>query len=479
MSTKSTFSCLSHRVRSFVFAREANVAVTFALILVPVLAMAGAAMDYSRANSVKADLQAALDSTALILAKEADNDSASELQANAQKYFEATFNRSRTENPTITANYSKSGGSKIVLNGSVELPTDFMQILGYNRFTITSSSTAAWGTSKLRVALVLDNTGSMAGSGKLSALKSASHNLLSMLQSAATTDGDIQVAIVPFSNGVNVGTGNVSESWLDWTYYTASGGWGGYGGGWGGGYGGGWGGGGGDTSWSSGSGTWGTNNTWNGSYGSTCTWSTCWQSTGTWSGSTWGTNTSHWQGCVTDRDKDYDVLNTAPTTSIKSTLYPAVFASSCPVAMMGLSYDWTSLNALIDDMVATGTTNQTIGLAWGWQALTPGAPLDNPPTPSNTQRVIVMLTDGLNTENRWSTNQSDIDARTAKVCSNIKADGITLYTIQVNTGGDPTSTLLQNCASDSSKFFLLTNAGGIITVFNQIGTDLKQLRIAK
>ena len=32
-------------------------------------------------------------------------------------------------------------------------------------------------------------------------------------------------------------------------------------------------------------------------------------------------------------------------------------------------------------------------------------------------------------------------------CANIKAAGITIYTIQVNTGGDPTSTLLQNCAS--------------------------------
>ena len=31
-------------------------------------------------------------------------------------------------------------------------------------------------------------------------------------------------------------------------------------------------------------------------------------------------------------------------------------------------------------------------------------------------------------------------------CNNIKAAGITLYTIQVNTGGEPTSTLLQNCA---------------------------------
>ena len=42
--------------------------------------------------------------------------------------------------------------------------------------------------------------------------------------------------------------------------------------------------------------------------------------------------------------------------------------------------------------------------------------------------------------------------------------------MQVNTGGDPTSTLLQDCATDASKFFLLTSAGQIVTTFGQIGT---------
>ena len=51
--------------------------------------------------------------------------------------------------------------------------------------------------------------------------------------------------------------------------------------------------------------------------------------------------------------------------------------------------------------------------------------------------------------------------------------------MQVNTGGDPTSTLLQNCASDSSKFFLLTSADEMVTTFEEIGTNLTKLRIAK
>ncbi len=65
-----------------------------------------------------------------------------------------------------------------------------------------------------------------------------------------------------------------------------------------------------------------------------------------------------------------------------------------------------------------------------------------------------------------------------KTCDNIKSAGITIYTVQVNTGNDPTSTLLQNCATDPSKFFLLTSSVQIVTTFDQIGTALTNLRLA-
>jgi hypothetical protein len=50
--------------------------------------------------------------------------------------------------------------------------------------------------------------------------------------------------------------------------------------------------------------------------------------------------------------------------------------------------------------------------------------------------------------------------------------------VQVNTGGDATSTLLQDCASDPGKFFLLTSAVQIVTTFGQIGTALQNLRLS-
>ena len=157
---------------------------------------------------------------------------------------------------------------------------------------------------------------------------------------------------------------------------------------------------------------------------------------------------------------------------------------------MGLSYDWTAMNTLVDNLYPLGATNQPIGLVWGWQSLVGGGPLTMPPKDSSYtyNSTIVLLSDGLNTLDRWygngSSTNTSVDQRMYEsvaigTCANIKASGVTIYTVQVNTGGDPRSTLLQNCASGTDKFWMVTTANGIGTVFNQIGTSLSKLRIAR
>jgi len=81
---------------------------------------------------------------------------------------------------------------------------------------IASSATIAWGNTRLRLALVLDNTGSMANNGKMSALKIATENLLTQLQNATVNNGDVYVSIVPFVKDVNAGSANYNASWIDW-----------------------------------------------------------------------------------------------------------------------------------------------------------------------------------------------------------------------------------------------------------------------
>ena len=243
---------LRHSLRAFAAAPGGNVAITFAFATLPLILAVGAAVDYSRGNAARADLQVALDSTALMLAKEAATDTTDQLQANALKYFKANFNMADATDISVSASYD-SATSSVVVNGSTKVPTDIMHIVGYDNMTIGGSSTATWGSTRLRVALVLDNTGSMSSSGKMTALKSATKSLLSQLQSAASSDGDVYVSIIPFSKDVNVGSANYNANWIDWTDWNSNnqscsngGGWGGWSqsswgwGGWGGWGGGAW-----------------------------------------------------------------------------------------------------------------------------------------------------------------------------------------------------------------------------------------------
>ena len=128
-------------------------------------------------------------------------------------------------------------------------------------------------------------------------------------------------------------------------------------------------------------------------------------------------------------------------------------------------------------MNPTGTTNVTIGLTWAWHALTPNAPLTEGTAPSaDTDKVIILLTDGENTANRWSTSAAEIDARTKKVCDNVKAAGIKLYTVRVIDGN---ASLLQQCASKPDMYFNVQNASQLDGVFSAISKNLANLRIAK
>lgn len=462
MGSKTLFPRLMQSLRAFAKQRSGNVAITFALATLPVVGAVGAAVDYSHANSVKAAMQSALDSTALMLSKEASTDTSAQLQTNALKFFTALFTRPEAKSVTITASYTTSGGSAVVVNGSAQVPTNFMGIMGYQNITVQGSSTAKWGSTRLRVALVLDNTGSMADSGKITALKSATKSLLTQLQSAASTNGDVYVSIIPFADDVNVGSTNYNASWIDWSDWED------------------------DNGYDSTTTTCpGHSSTKSGKSSKRCTTSTTWVPA----------NHNTWNGCITDRDQSYDQTITVPTSSSKSTdnptlLWPADQDGNCPVQMMGLNYNWTTMASLVDSMSPGGSTNQPIGLVWGWQSLVGGGPLSAPAmdTTYTYKQIIILLSDGLNTQDRWYGNGSDVSTQVdhrmvntdgSGTCANIKAAGITIYTIQVNTGGDPTSTLMQNCASSSDKFYMLTASNQIAGVFTSIGTALTKLRVAK
>ncbi|MDP2124868.1 MAG: VWA domain-containing protein, partial [Parvibaculum sp.] len=187
----------------------------FAIALIPIAAAAGASIDISRAYIVETRLSAALDAAALAVGT-ASGMSSQEVQAIAQAYFDANYPASKLGVPgTITVADTQT---TVDLSVSADLPTTIMGVVGIQSIKIGATSQVMRHGKKLEVMLVLDNTGSMNYDGRMTVLKVAAKDLITTVSAAGVSPGDVRIGIVPFTTDVNVGSSNVNESWLKWTW---------------------------------------------------------------------------------------------------------------------------------------------------------------------------------------------------------------------------------------------------------------------
>jgi Flp pilus assembly protein TadG len=465
---RSKYSAMAGPVQDFLNNGRGNIAVTFAIALVPIISFVGAAIDYTRASSARSAMQSSLDSTSLMVAKDISTGAitASQASATALAYFNALYTNKDASGIAITTTYTAtngSGTSSVSVTGSAKVTTSFMKIAGFTDLGISSASTATWGGTRMRVAMALDVTGSMNDYGKIDAMKSAATDLVRTLKGLGSTADDMYISIVPFAQMVNVGASNKGANWLNWTEL----------------------------------GSCSSSNWANASYMSRFnTQDGCQANGGNWSSTS---SKSNWKGCVTDRDKPYDTTKDAPISS--PTDFPAVFYKQngidiCPEELLPLTSTYSaSSTQLITDkisaLVANGGTNQPIGIQMAWQTLQPGGAFNAPAKDPNYKYtdVLIVLSDGLNTIDRWYGDGSDpspqVDARQTILCQNINNQTATtkqeyrVYTIQVNTDSDPESAVLKACASSNGGFFPTSTASGIAAAFNSISSSLSKLRVAQ
>jgi Flp pilus assembly protein TadG len=545
------FRRLRAAARRFGAANDGNIAILFGIAVIPIISFVGAAVDYTRAVAARSSMQAALDSTALMLGKDLSEGAitTSQITEKADAYFKALYTNTEAKSVTITATFTQNtgNGSTILINGSGNIETGFMRVVGFPTMDFNTNSTSTWGMKRMRVALVLDNTGSMDSNGKMAAMKKAATDMITDLSSYSKKAGDVFISIIPFSKDVNVGTANVDASWINWSeweaeppilndksssinaaFRTAK----------------------------AGSNCPFTRNThgfvcmdrpatasgaqttsqipangyicpgldngrwpgkasiyYNGCYttrtGESASCGTFDQTRCTCSGSgsskvchLWrGDDTaataaarpahSTWTGCINDRDPDYDTTNIAPGSASNDgtpskRFYAEQWSQCLTSTVTPMSEQWQTLKDQINAMVASGNTNQAVGLAWGWQSLsTENDPIKAPPKDANYvyKDYIVLLSDGLNTQNRWSSSQSNIDARQKILCQNIKNDKVnpvTVFTIQVNiNSADAQSQVLKECATPDGSFQMITSATQTSDAFKNILTQISKLRVAK
>jgi len=169
------------------------------------VAVVGVAVDYSRASSVRVQLQAAVDAAAMAGAVSKDK-STSGRTAAAEGSFDA--NTANLKHGAAVTRQASPGAGTMSVTATATVPTVFMKLMNTSEIDVSTSSTVSFGGKKLELALVLDTTGSMNYNNKLAELKSAVPTILDIVMPAGTIHS--RVALVPFATYVNVGSTNTA-----------------------------------------------------------------------------------------------------------------------------------------------------------------------------------------------------------------------------------------------------------------------------
>ncbi|MEX6506864.1 pilus assembly protein TadG-related protein [Jiella sp. M17.18] len=461
--------------------RRGNFGMIAALSAIPLILAMGGGVDYSNALRIRTDVQSAADAAALAAAKYTGTDAA-ERQRQADMLFKANIK----SDIDVTSTKLTVDGKTFTYDAAFTVPTPFLTLMHIDSLKMTVEAVSQHSDLPLDIALVLDTTGSMGENGKMTQLKAAVKLFVANFE-GSTGDAKVQVAMVPFDTQIklnnettayygvpNTATCSLLKYTTDQKYcntslagFTA----------------------GSSATYTSGSTIYVYQTTKTTSTLTTvrttqsCFWGFCWNTGSETVFSAGQTKvTGPLSGCVTDRTQPYDTLPDAPNISNTATLYiPADTCQATLAPVVGLTSNLDSIATAVDTLDPTGSTNITIGVQWGMEALTGTAPLTGANTDPKTRRIMIVLTDGDNTQNRWTSNSTQIDARTTAACTNAKAmknpdnnTTLELYTIRVIDGNEA---LLKSCATDAGHYYSVKQASDLTAVFQDIAERVKRIRI--
>ena len=199
--------------------RSGHIAIIFALCIIPVVSIAGFAIDFSLLSSNKNKVQRAVDASVLAGAR------AMQAGKTQQEIRNVMYDYMRGQSQTSSNNgyncYSMNvqfpqGSQDIAASITCEQSATLMQVVGKDKLKFGVSSTSTWGIGKLDVAFMFDVSGSMswkppgAGSGdpnRITSLKAAALQAVDTLKPAngdAATE-DVRIAMVSYDSNVNAG----------------------------------------------------------------------------------------------------------------------------------------------------------------------------------------------------------------------------------------------------------------------------------
>ena len=471
-------SPIRHATRAHARFRQSRQASVLPLIAFAMLALTGAiglAIDGARLMLMHSTLQRAVDAGGLSAVAKLNT---SALETEVRKFTNVNFADGSVGATIETLTATLSADEKTVtINARATAPTTFMSIFGIDTMSTSVESVVERSVGGLELVLVMDNTGSMSGSG-MTALKSAANSLLDVLFGDETTGTNLYVGIVPFSQTVNVGSAHTD--WLVSGSLAAL--------------------------------DWGTTS-----------WGGCVEARGDGYDVTddppatrafqpyyWEDGSQNdWMTTTTTTTKVNGKTTTTTTTSYKSGLGQSLGPNKyCPAEVARLTSSKSTLASAISSMTAIGNTHVNYGAVWGWRLLSPkwrglwggdmdanGLPLDY--GTKSMSKAAVIMTDGENTmsssvytaygwlseKNLGTTNATtavtELNTRLTKVCTAMKNAGIIVYTIAFNNPGSSIEKLLESCATQTAFYFNSPSSSDLKTAFVEIGDSLSNLRISR
>ncbi len=522
--------------------RDGNFAVYLAVAAVPLLIAAGLAMDYTTVTRVDRELQAALDTAALSVAREGIKMDDAKAKAIAEQFVAANFNGVVN---SVTVNRS---GVAVSIGATVPPNLAFSGLLGNDSWQVSAISKAEYAPAKFEIALALDQTGSMEGA-KLAAMKDAVNTMVDAMSVQVSDPAALKIGIVPYATFVNVGP-QYGPSFD-----------------------------------SKGRQIKGTGAKWLDVEGVSpipqvelpfgVSRFQIYQNLG-----------KTWPGCVETRPavglNDYDVTDADAHSSIPSSLFVPAFnidepdsilypnhyivsdvspmdktapglvkksnkygipvnASGDPIAsgtwtpipiddslsyfysneadpkgpgygceiepILPLTNNIAAIKAKVNAIQANGSTNITEGVMWGWRVLSDRAPFqEGSAKAKKARKILILLTDGTNSFGNLpndlgsgysstgylvderldgtdigstvSDTTAAMNAKTLASCTNAKADGIEIFTIRLEEPNVATGTLLADCATDADHFFDSPSKDDLKPIFEKIRDQLTVVRLA-
>jgi Flp pilus assembly protein TadG len=461
--------------------------------VIPIFLCAGVAIDTTRVNYTHQKFASSLDSAAIAAAAAPDGKTTAELKAIAKRYVEKNFKDS--DNITIQNFDLVNSATKITVTGTARVRTSIMFVAQTEGFTqantsyvdISLSSEVVKAGESIEVALILDNTTSMAPN--MADLKKAAKDFVAKVLTTSSSTVTAKIALVPYNRAVNLGSlaAAVRGGTLPGTSTTP-----------------------------------GYDNF-------------------TFKNPSNVDKTFQITTCVSERTGTEKYTDAPVATNPVGRVYYSTSTNNPCISteVMPLTNNKANLESRIDMMASGSSSAGQAGIAWGWYTLSPtfglwtGASVPSSYSTPKMRKIAILMTDGeynsaycngvisgkpinpgigntgdsincepTNDKTYDATNppvapspatqaQLDVFNATPKdksayfqskaLCAAMKAKGIEIYTIefQLNTAHAERVDLVSSCATDASHRVTASNGSELQTAFAKIASSLVDMRVAK